>query len=131
MPGGRYNESVERARSALRTGGDQSEDAHERLLNFIRKLKRTATDAITDQVDLMRKADSIYHAFRQPDDQDKKAAERGEPVKIIYPVSYAQIQTTLAALMTIFDRKPFFPLDSRQPQFYRSSKLMELELDYQ
>lgn len=128
-----FTDSVQQSRDrlGLGSGSGVGSDTHDRLLDFIRKIKRVATDAITDQVDLMRKADSIYHAFRRPDEQDEKSVERGEPVKIVYPVTYAQIQTTLTALMSIYDRKPFFPLESRQPQFYRNSKLMESELEYQ
>src|SRR3989304_6078780 len=69
--------------------------------------------------------------FVTPDEEDKKAAERGEPIKIIYPVTYAQIQTTLSALMSVYGRRPFFELEGRGPESYRASKLMELELQYQ
>ena len=128
-----FADSVKQSRERLgmESGSGIGSHTHDRLLDFIRKIKRVATDAITDQVDMMRKADSIYHAYRRPDKQDEKAAERGEPVKIVYPVTYAQIQTTLTAAMAILDRTPFYQLDSRQPQFYRNSKIMESEIDYQ
>lgn len=88
-------------------------------------------EALEQDVERMKRADRMYHCFRVPDEDDQKASERGEPIKIVYPVTWAQIQTTLSVLMTIFSRTPFFELEGTQPQFHRSSKLMELELNYQ
>lgn len=125
-----YRETVASARQSMsfETGGS---DPHDRLLSLVRRLKKSASDAMADKIEDMKQADKIYHAFRVPDDEDKKAAERGEPIKIIYPVTYAQIQTMLAALATIFDKKPFYELDGRQPQSHKNAKVVELELDYQ
>src|ERR1017187_4738062 len=127
-----YDSIVTSAREKLAWSGDQSDsDAHGKLLDFIRKIKRTALDGLTDQVEQMRNTDKVYHAYRVSDDQDLKAQERGEPTKIIFPVTFAQLQTSLATLMSITDKNPFFELTSNHPQFVRNSKLMELYLDYQ
>lgn len=125
-----YDNSSRSAQASLNIEGSGT-STHDKLLALVRSLKQNSLNAMTDHVDKMEKADRVYHAYRPPDEQDKKAAERGEPLKIIYPVTYAQIQTTIAAMMAIMDRTPFFPLEARQSQWHRNSKLMELELDYQ
>src|ERR1043165_5050974 len=126
-----YNAIVDNARDVmnLEGGGDQNE-MHQRLLDLLRRMKRSSLETKV-HIERMRKADELYQSFRLPDEQDKKAKERGEPEKIIFPISFAQSQTSLAALMAITDKNPFYELTSRNPQTYRNSKLMELELDYQ
>lgn len=127
-----FNSIVAFARDQLAWQNDPSgTDVHRKLLDFVRRIKRVASEGTSSLIEQMRTNDEIYKAFRLMDDQDAKAKERGEPMKIIFPISFAQIQTALAALMSITDKNPFFELTSRQPQGYRNSKLMELELDYQ
>lgn len=104
---------------------------HERLLGFLLSLRRSGEEALRDRLSQMEKADKMYRAYRLPDKDDIKAAKKGEPMKIIYPVTYAQIQTGIAQLMAIFVKSPFFELEPRGPKLYKNSKLMELELQYQ
>ena len=80
---------------------------HETLLDMIRhRLKIDGTDALSNKISSMRKADKMYGLYRQLDTDDKKAVEKGEPVKIIVPVTYAQIQTAMAVVMAILNKSP-------------------------
>lgn len=105
--------------------------SHGKLLNLVMSCKRQGANATRARSAQMRKADETYRAYRQPDADDKKAAAKGEPQKIYYPLSYAQIQTDVAGMMAYYDQEPFFKLDSRGPGFYNNAKLMELEIQYQ
>lgn len=104
---------------------------HGKLLSLVLELKRQGSTATKSRHASLKKADQIYRAYRQPDEDDKKAEAKGEPKKIYYPLTYAQIQTDVAGMMAYFDQEPFFKLDSRGPKFFNNSKLMELELQYQ
>jgi hypothetical protein len=112
-------------------GGGRFSRQHDELLNLVKQLKREGQASLEDRRMDMERADEIYRAFKIPDKEDKKAAERGEPMKIIYPVTYAQIQTAVSGLVGMLTKSPFFELEGRGPEFHRGSKLMEVEIQYQ
>lgn len=104
---------------------------HEKLLSLCKRIKQEGQFAVSQREGEMQKADDVYRAFRVPDEDDQKAAERGEPIKIYYPVTYAQIQTAIAVEQAFFNRHPYIELAGRGPTYHRASKLMELVLQYQ
>ena len=119
-------------REKLGVVGGTPSAQHDDLFELVRRLKQEGQAAVQDRQAQMDQADKIYRAFVVADDADKKASERGEPLKIVFPVSYAQIQATLAAIISTFTKKPFFELEGRGNSIsHRNSKLMEIELDYQ
>lgn len=126
-----FEEQVNDVRQRFTTSKGQESDFHDKLLNLVKRLKDDGKNAIAGRIQDMEHADEIYRAFRVPDEDDKKAEERGEPIKIIYPVTYAQIQASIATIMLATNKTPFFELEARGPHFTRNSKLMELELQYQ
>lgn len=101
------------------------------LLDFIVQLKRRGCHAISERLPDMEKADEIYRAFRPADVDDKEAAKRKEPTKIIFPVTYSQIQTAIGLLQATFTNDPFLRVEGRTPNDIRPAKLMELELQYE
>ena len=112
-------------------GGNPVTANHDKLLDMLKRLKKEGMDAVDSRKADMQKADKMYRLYRPPDEDDKKAKEKGQPIKIVYPVTFAQIQATLAILLSTFIKKPFFELEGRSPNFYRGSKLFELELQYE
>jgi hypothetical protein len=131
MPLFSFEEQVNDVRQRFAPSEGNYPKRHDKLLNLIKRLKNDGKDAIQNRLEDMQHADEIYRAYRVPDEDDKKAEERGEPIKIIYPVTYAQIQTTIAHMLSAVWKDPFYELEGRGPHFYRNSKLMELELQYQ
>jgi hypothetical protein len=126
-----FESTVTDVRDRFSGRGSDMPPQHEKLLNLIKNLKDEGTKAISGRLADMDQADKTYRAYRVADEDDKKAAERGEPVKIIYPITYAQIQTAIASLMAVFNKVPMLELEGRGPDYHRSAKLMELELQYQ
>jgi hypothetical protein len=56
--------------------------------------------------------DKTIRGERIPDKSDQKAAQRGEPVKLVLPFSYAQCQTFVAFMMALFNqRSKFFEIE--------------------
>jgi len=126
-----FDSVVDDARSRFAFSEGNLPPQHQKLLGFLKRLRRAGEEAIKDRLADMEKADQMYQAYRPADEEDIKASERKEPIKIIYPITYAQCQTGVAQLLSIFVKNPFFELDSRGPRLYKNSKLMELELQYE
>ncbi len=68
----------------------------------------------------------VYRGYRQKDTQDKKAAERGEPEKMVVPVTYSQAQTFTAFLFALFtQRDRFFELTGTNDHSHQAAKIGE------
>jgi hypothetical protein len=53
----------------------------------------------------------IFKGYRAKDDDDQKSEQRKEPVKMVVPVSFSQIQTFVAFCMSLYtQREKFFEL---------------------
>lgn len=54
----------------------------------------------------------VWKAERRIDEEDKKSREKGEPVKMVAPLSFAQVMTFVSvAMMLLKQRKTFFELE--------------------
>lgn len=52
--------------------------------------------------------DQVYRGERKPDEQDKKANDRGEPVKQILPLTFAQVQTFVAFGYQLYNQRDYY-----------------------
>ncbi len=52
--------------------------------------------------------DQVYRGERYPDDEDIKARERKEPMKMIVPLTYQQVQTFVSFCYGVFNQRDFF-----------------------
>ena len=52
--------------------------------------------------------DRTIRGERLPDDADRKAHQRQEPVKMTLPFTYAQTQTFIAFMMSLFNQRAKF-----------------------
>lgn len=81
------------------------------LLDFAQKCKdllelsRTEMAKNYDQWD---RYDQIYRGERPADAQDKKAAVRGEPAKMILPLTFGQVQTFVAFGYQLYNQRDYF-----------------------
>jgi hypothetical protein len=74
----------------------------------------------------------IYRGWRLPDRKDANAVEKGEPPKIIIPISFAQIQTALSFIFSTFtQRTKFYELEGRSPSDDIVASGLEIDLDWQ
>jgi hypothetical protein len=53
-------------------------------------------------------ADDVYRGQRKPDEQDKKAAKRKEPMKMILPMTKSQVETFVAFMCRLLTQRRFF-----------------------
>lgn len=77
----------------------------------------------------------VYRGMRPPDKQDQKAKERGEPVKMVVPLSYAQVQTFVAFCFAMYyQREHIFELIGKGREDNLPAKIAEAllarDLDY-
>ncbi len=55
--------------------------------------------------------DEVYRGLRRPDIEDTKNSQRGKPVKMIVPNTFAQVQTFVSYLFLLFNQnRNFFEL---------------------
>lgn len=72
----------------------------------------------------------VYRGIRQPDKQDQKAKERGEPTKMVVPLTYAQTQTMIAFCFAMYyQREHMFELIGRGREDNLPAKIAEALLD--
>jgi hypothetical protein len=54
------------------------------------------------------KNDMVYRGERRLDEADRKALGRGEPAKVIVPLSYSQVQTFVAFCSMLYTQRDYF-----------------------
>src|SRR5215472_12763122 len=96
---------------------DTDDDFHRKVLQHCKRLvevSRTYMNRFYDQWDAN---DKTIRGERIPDAQDQKAKIRQEPMKMVMPFTYAQVQTFIAFMMSLFNqRSTFYEIeDSGQP----------------
>lgn len=70
--------------------------------------------------------DEVYRGIRQPDKKDKQARERGEPEKMVIPMTYAQVQTFVAFCFALYyQRERMFQLIGTGAEDHRPAKVGE------
>lgn len=126
-----FNETVLNAKQSLAVSEGGQSPNHSKLLQLVKQLKTKGSDSVADRRADFDAADINYKSYRAPDDDDTKAKESGEPIKIYYPITFAQTLTMKSTLMAILMRDPFFELMARRPDFVLPAKLVELDLQYQ
>jgi len=52
--------------------------------------------------------DQVYRGERAQDEADKKAADRGQPEKLVVPHTYAQVQTFVSFLFLLYNQNAMF-----------------------
>ena len=81
------------------------------LLDFTQMLKdllSMSRSEMSKNYDQWDKYDQIYRGERVADAQDKKAAVRGEPAKMILPMSFGQVQTFVAFGYQLYNQRDYF-----------------------
>ena len=87
---------------------DTDDDFHRKLLQHCKRLvevSRTYMNRFYDQWDAN---DKTIRGERIPDAADQKAKIRQEPMKLILPFTYAQVQTFIAFMMSLFNQRAMF-----------------------
>lgn len=81
---------------------------HDNLLQHVKRLTDLSRAHMSKHYDLWDRNDAIIRGERIADEQDRKADKRGEPVKMILPFTYAQVQTFIAFFTLLFNQRSYF-----------------------
>lgn len=105
------------------------------LLTRCKELVKLSRDDMSQYYDGWDIADATYRGERRLDEQDKKAADRGEPVKVVVPLSKSQIQTFVSVISYMFTQRDYmFELGGAGVEDVKPAKLcqavMERDLNY-
>lgn len=108
---------------------------HDALLKHCKQLVEMSRSKMSTYYSAWDSHDEVYRGIRKTDASDRKASERGEPAKMVIPLTYAQVQTFVAFCMSMyFQRERMFELIGMGPEDYRAAKvgeaLLERDLQY-
>jgi len=81
------------------------------LLDFTQRLKDLlvmSRSQMAKNYDQWDRYDQVYRGERQADAQDKKAEVRGEPTKLILPLTFGQVQTFVAFGHQLYNQRDYF-----------------------
>jgi hypothetical protein len=81
---------------------------HGQLLDHSKRLTDMSRSFMCRFYDQWDNNDKTIRGERIPDQADAKAAQRGEPTKLVLPFSYAQCQTFVAYMMSLFNQRADF-----------------------
>jgi hypothetical protein len=85
---------------------------HDALLQHVKKLFDISRKTMATYYETWDYHDEIFRSRRQPDKEDRTAATRGQPKKMIVPLTYSQIMTFVSfCVMTVTQNKRFFELE--------------------
>lgn len=111
----------------------QKELEKEEVTDFHKALLKHCVDLVDGSRVVMQKEyekwdqhNNVYKGLRTPDVQDKKAKERGEPEKMIVPLTYSQVQTFIAFCFSVFfQREKMYELVGMSAEDHRPAKVGE------
>lgn len=72
------------------------------LFEHVKGLVAMSRESMSQYYSDWDKADATYRGERAPDLQDKKAESRGQPGKMVMPLSFAQVQTFVSFVFLLF-----------------------------
>lgn len=104
---------------------------------FISSLKDQCIQSVDMSRDRMRdyyghweEQQRVYRAWRELDEDDKKALQEGRPRKQVIPESYAKVQTFVSFVQALFfQRARFFQVDPTGMEDHMARELTEKVLD--
>lgn len=105
-----------------------SSDLHKKLVSRIMQRARAAQTELSKRFSSWESVDHVLTAYIPADDKEKavKEADSRKPVSIIFPYSYAMMESLLAYLMAAFGQDPIFRYEGVSPEDTVGAMLMEL-----
>src|SRR5215831_15449412 len=100
-------------KKALKT----DDDFHRKVLQHCKRLVEMSRSYMNRFYDQWDANDKTIRGERIPDSTDQKAKVRGEPMKMTMPFTYAQTQTFIAFMMSLFgQRAKFYEVEDSGPE---------------
>ena len=90
----------------LKPGSDQ----HKKLLSFILEQSSYSASITAQRFPEWQKMDKSLIAYKRPDEDEKKVVDNDDqrPISIVFPYSYAILETQLAYMLAAFFQDPIF-----------------------
>lgn len=105
---------------------------HKGLLTEIKGMLKASSSKMSTYWDGWENADKSYRGYKVYDKEDEKSAAKGEPHKILLPLTFAQLQTAASFIFSTFTQKErFFELSGTSSEDVKYSEAMETDLAYQ
>jgi len=104
---------------------------HDELLEHCKDLVKLSRDEMESYYERWDEYDMSWRAQREPDKADLKAGERGEPQKLVLPVTHTQIETFVAFCVQVYTQRPsFYELSGTGTEDIAAAKVAEAVLDH-
>lgn len=100
---------------------------HKRLKNMILERARESANLMSTRFESWRKVDQYLTAYKRTDDEedDVTSEDDRKPVSIVFPYSYAILETLLSYMMAAFFRDPIFRYEGYSPDDVVGAVLLE------
>jgi hypothetical protein len=113
----------------------ENSELHRNVLPYAKRRLEYSERFWSQSHEPWRDAERLYRAFREPDESDIKTRRQSLTKgvqKIVVPQTFAQIQSILAWMITVFlQRKPIVPVEGVGPNDAVAAMLHENVLEYQ
>jgi hypothetical protein len=106
-------------------------ELHRYVLNQVLQRARMSANSVSGRFDSWRKIDQKLTAYIRTDsDEDKlKAVDDRKPVSIVFPYSYAIMETLLSYMVAAFFQDPIFMYEGVSPEDIIGAIMMEKVID--
>jgi len=106
-------------------------ELHEKIKTEVMKRALEATGPMANRFDSWNKIDETLTTYIQTDDaeEDIKEKDHRKPVSIIYPYSYAILETILGYLLAAFFQEPVFRYEGVSPEDTMGAIMLEKIVD--
>jgi hypothetical protein len=109
---------------------EEVSERHLELLRHCKALLQQSRSDMSQYYDTWDANDDAYRATRNKDPEDVKAEQKGGPVKMVVPLTYAQVETFRTfCLGQYFQRDLFYELEATGEEDYVPARLAEAVLD--
>jgi hypothetical protein len=110
----------------------ESSDFQKKVLSTCRAYLFKSGTAMTSLYDKWDTAERLYRGYRLDDKDDVVAKAKGQPPKIIIPVTYAQTQTVISFLMQQFaSREYFYEFRPTSWEAAKGAEALAIDIQYQ
>lgn len=113
----------------------QVSQSHKQLLAHVMQLVDLSREHMGKKYCDWDKYDQTYRGIREEDAVDKKAKQKKDPVKMVVPIAFAQLQTFVAFCISVLtQREFFFELIGSAPEDFKAAEfaeaLLQRDLDH-
>ncbi len=86
-------------------------DFHNAVLDHVKALVKMSRSRMSQNYSKWDMQDQVFHGVRYPDVEDARQAQKGAPVKMVVPNTFAQVMTFTSFLFLLFNQnRTFFEL---------------------